>query len=83
MERFGTTLPIIDRKKFLVPDDLSLSTLIYVIRKRLKINSKEALFIFINGKMFPMNKSILSLYEKNKDADGFFYVKYCGENTFG
>ncbi len=26
---------------------------------------------------------MLAVYEKYKDADGFLYVTYCGENTFG
>ena len=24
-----------------------------------------------------------AIYEKNKDADGFLYITYSGENTFG
>lgn len=30
-----------------------------------------------------IGSSLLSLYEKFKDEDGFLYITYSGENTFG
>ena len=37
----------IDKKKYLVPMDLTLGQFIYIIRKRIKINPEKALFLFI------------------------------------
>jgi len=79
----GNDCPLIDKKKYLVPVDLTVSQFIYVIRKRLNLRSEKAMFIFINGQL-PTNSHILSdLYDKNKDQDGFLYVSYALENTFG
>jgi GABA(A) receptor-associated protein len=79
----GKDCPLIDKKKYLVPIDLTFAQFVYVIRKRLKLGSEKAMFIFINGQI-PTNSHIISdLYETNKDQDGFLYVSYALENTFG
>lgn len=83
VERFGNNVPEIDRKKYLVPEDLSLLNFIYVLRKRLKIDETVALFIFINEKILLGSDLLGNIYEKNRDDDGFLYIKYTGENTFG
>ena len=31
----------------------------------------------------PMSNILGHIYDENKDKDGFLYVKYCEENTFG
>lgn len=73
----------IDKKKFLVPNDLTMGQFIYVIRKRIKVNSEKSIFLFVNNKL-PATSSLLSLvYDENKSDDGFLYVSYSGENTFG
>tara|TARA_Y100000591_G_C21822157_1_gene694293 strand:- start:302 stop:661 length:360 start_codon:yes stop_codon:yes gene_type:complete len=76
-------LKFIDKNKFLTPNDLTLGQFIYVIRKRIKLDSDAALFFFINGKMFPVTTMISTLYNDEKDADGFLYMKYASENAFG
>ena len=75
---------IIDKKKYLVPTDLTMGQFIYVIRKRLKtITAEKALFVFVGNIMPPTGENMSILYENNKDEDGFLYVTYSGENTFG
>ena len=75
---------IIDKKKYLVPTDLTMGQFIYVIRKRLKtITAEKALFIFVGNIMPPTGENMAVIYEKNKDEDGFLYITYSGENTFG
>ena len=73
----------IDKTKFLVPGDLTMGQMIYVIRKRIKLSSEKALFIFIDDVMPTTGENISSIYNKYKDEDGFLYIKYSGENTFG
>ena len=83
VERYNKSLPQIDRKKYLVPEDLSMTNLLYVIRKRLKITSEKSIFLFINEKIVPMSRQVDYVYNKYQDEDGFLYIKYCAENTFG
>ena len=83
LEKSGNEVPDIDKKKYLVPADLTIGQFCYVIRKRLKVNSEKAIFIFVNDKIPPTSSMISLIYDENKDKDGFLYVTYSGENTFG
>ena len=73
----------IDKKKYLVPADLTVGQFVYVIRKRIKINPEKAIFTFVNGKLPPTSQLMSNIYDENKDEDGFLYITYSGENTFG
>ena len=73
----------IDKQKFLVPRDMNLGQFIYIIRKRIKLDPNEALFVLVNNNLIPGNKVLNEVYENNKDHDGFLYVTYSSENTFG
>ena len=73
----------IDKRKFLVPQDLNMGQFIYIIRKRLKVAPQEAIFIFVNDSIPPSSSTIAEIYNKQKDQDGFLYFRYSSENTFG
>tara|TARA_A100001011_G_C14305359_1_gene842823 strand:+ start:1693 stop:2112 length:420 start_codon:yes stop_codon:yes gene_type:complete len=83
VERYNTILPKIDRKKYLAPSDLSMGNFLYVIRKRLKLEPEKSLFLFVNAKLIPMSQHLGFIYDNNKDDDGFLYITYCEETTFG
>mmetsp|Transcript_3992 Transcript_3992/g.6103 ORF Transcript_3992/g.6103 Transcript_3992/m.6103 type:complete len:150 (-) Transcript_3992:176-625(-) len=105
----------IDKKKYLVPADLTVGQFVYVIRKRIKLTPEKAIFIFVNNTLPPTGKlyssppcsefllfqttfwfvvaqyspypsigAVMSqIYKEHKDDDGFLYVTYSGESTFG
>ena len=76
-------IPSIDKKKYLVPSDLTVGQFTYVIRKRIQVNPEKALFIFVRN-ILPPNAALISdVYGDYKDDDGFLYLTYSGENTFG
>jgi GABA(A) receptor-associated protein len=73
----------IDKKKYLVPSDLTCGQFVFVIRKRLRLVGEKAIFLFING-VIPQNTAVLSdIYDKFKDKDGFLYISYSDETVFG
>ena len=76
-------LPEIDKKKYLVPIDLTIGQFVYIIRKRLQLLPQKAIFIFINGFIPPTSAFIADIYNYAKDEDGFLYITYTSENTFG
>ena len=43
----------IDKKKYLVPADLTVGQFVYVIRKRIKLSPEKAIFIFVNNVLPP------------------------------
>jgi len=73
----------IDKKKYLVPADLTVGQFVYVIRKRIKLSPEKAIFIFVDEVLPPTAALMSSIYEEHKDEDGFLYISYSGENTFG
>ena len=73
----------IDKNKYLVPTDLTLGQFLYVIRKRIKLESSKALFFFINNTLCSNTQTISEVYNTYKDKDGFLYITYSSENTFG
>lgn len=76
-------IPIINKSKFLVPKDLTCGHFIQVLRSRVKIPPEKAIFLFV-GPIIPSGNQLMSdIYSKYKDDDGFLYITYTGENTFG
>lgn len=73
----------IDKKKYLVPQDMNIGQFTYIIRKNLKLDKSEALFVTINNRLIPTNNPISEIYKNHKNDDGFLYVVYSSENTFG
>ncbi|XP_011845502.1 PREDICTED: gamma-aminobutyric acid receptor-associated protein-like 2 isoform X1 [Mandrillus leucophaeus] len=122
----GSQIVDIDKRKYLVPSDITVAQFMWIIRKRIQLPSEKAIFLFVD-KTVPQSRIISTqqvltpevfllnsypqailfllkpglqfsmiffcfslssltmgqLYEKEKDEDGFLYVAYSGENTFG
>ncbi|KAL2483737.1 Autophagy-related protein [Forsythia ovata] len=71
-------IPDIEKKKYLVPADLTVGQFVYVVRKRIKLSadSEKAIFIFVKNILPPTAAMISAIYEENKDEDGFLYMTY-------
>ena len=83
-ECIGGEVPDIDRKKYLVPSDLSMAEFLYVIRKRIKIKPEQSIYLFVGDSVMVAGCQLMnSVYAEHKDLDGFLYTCYSGENTFG
>jgi len=73
----------IDKKKFLVPSDISVAQFMWIIRKRIQLPSERAIFLFV-GKILPQSSASMGqIYQEHQDEDGFLYIAYSGENYFG
>jgi GABA(A) receptor-associated protein len=94
LERYPDRIPIIcetldkkapklDKKKFLVPCDLTMGQFMFILRKRINLKQEEAIYLFVNNTICPSSALMSSIYDKNIDEDGFLYIKYNGESTFG
>lgn len=71
------------KHRYLVPADLTVGQFVYVIRKRIRLSPEKAIFVFVRNVLPPTAALMSSVYEDHKDEDGFLYVAYSGENTFG
>lgn len=84
----GADVPLIDKKKYLVPGDLSVAQFIFVIRRRIKLRQDQALFLFIEDKdgkyiLAPANLLVSQVYKEYTDTSGFLFFCYSSESTFG
>ena len=75
--------PDIDRHKFLVPKDITMSSFTFVIRQRVKLKPDEALFIMVNNTLVNQSEIMSSIYKKYKSNNGSLYLVYSNESTFG
>lgn len=78
-----STIADIDKKKYLVPNELTMGQFMYVVRKRIDIAPEQAIYLFVNGNLPTTSEQMNNIYDKYKSEDGFLYVTYSGENTFG
>jgi GABA(A) receptor-associated protein len=82
--RANSDVPHIDKHKFLVPCDLTMGQLQYVIRKRISLPPTKALFLFIDNVIIPTSSIMSNIYDMHQDHNtNFLYVTYDLENTFG
>jgi GABA(A) receptor-associated protein len=80
----NSELPNTMRRKYLVPQSLTMGQFMYVLRRRINLDANRAMFLFLEGNtLAPTAELVSSLYETHKDDDGFLYMEYSGENTFG
>jgi GABA(A) receptor-associated protein len=73
----------LDKKKYLIPGDLTIGQFVYVIRRRLSLPSEKAIFLFIGPVIPPTAVTLREVYHQYKDKDGFLYIQYSEENVFG
>ena len=78
-------VPDLDRHYYLIERDMTIGQVVYIIRKRIKISSKHAIFVFVdNGILPPTSALINDVYSEHKDpVDALLYVTYRAEKTFG
>uniref|UniRef100_A0A4W6EL04 Gamma-aminobutyric acid receptor-associated protein-like 2 n=1 Tax=Lates calcarifer TaxID=8187 RepID=A0A4W6EL04_LATCA len=79
----GSQIVDIDKRKYLVPSDITVAQFMWIIRKRIQLPSEKAIFLFVDKTVPQSSLTMGQLYDKEKDEDGFLYVAYSGENTFG
>jgi GABA(A) receptor-associated protein len=80
----GDSIPDINKKKFLVKENFTMGHLMYLIRDNINIRSDQQLFLFCGkNELPPSASSMANIYDQYKDEDGFLYIFYAGESSFG
>lgn len=80
-----TRTPEINKQKFLVPGNMVFGKFVEDVRVHIaSLDSRTALFFFLSDNTLPpISIMMATLYEKHKSPDGFLYITYSCENTFG
>lgn len=76
-------MPYIKKNRYLVPGTFTFGQFIYVIRRQLELPSDKALFIFVDNTLVPTSTFMSEIYKEYMSPDGFVYMRYTGESTFG
>jgi len=87
IEKNETFELVLDNYKYLLPKKMIISEYIYIIRNKIKIKPAQALFMLIKSKsgyvLAPLTNTIEEIYNTHHDNDGFLYITFKLENTFG
>lgn len=75
----------LDKHKYLIEKDMTMAQVVYIIRNRIKMDSKHALFIFVGKGVLPPNTATVGeTYKEHVDEeDRMLHVRYRLEKTFG
>ncbi|CAB3366306.1 microtubule-associated proteins 1A/1B light chain 3A-like [Cloeon dipterum] len=77
-------LPFLDRTKFLVPEYLTVADLGSIIRRRLNLRDSQSFFLLVNQRsLASLTITMRQLYQAERDPDGFLYVVYASQESFG
>jgi GABA(A) receptor-associated protein len=79
-----TCIAALDKKKFLIPQDMSMVHFVQVLRRRLTLGPEQGIFIFVGKSVLAKQHSTMAeIYREHADEDGYLYCVYSGENVFG
>lgn len=79
---------LIKKRKFLVPRDIIVLTLIQIIRDKICVESSKSIIMFHENKLLCGQSDLGAMYdsymhEKKYDGDKFLYITLAYESTFG
>lgn len=92
MKKHVDSIPIIvdcksnielNKKKYIVPKSLNVEQFVYTLRKKLKLDQSQGIFLLCNNTMISNNQMIINIYNKHHHEDGFLYIILTCENVFG
>ena len=73
----------LNKKKYLISKNVTIGEFLFFIRKNLLINEYTALFLLVGDIIPPNNFTVGMLYNSYSNVDGYLYITYSFENTFG
>jgi len=77
-------LPLLDKTKFLVPQELTMSQFVTIVRNRMSLSPTQSFYLIVNNKsLASMSTTLQEVYKDEKDEDGFLYMTYASQEIFG
>jgi GABA(A) receptor-associated protein len=82
-EKFEYTKSIILPSKILIPHTMTIAQVNSIIRSKNNLTNDKSIFLFIKQDIICPMCVMEEVYHHYKDDDGFLYIQYTSENTFG
>ena len=81
----NSNLPVINKTKYLVPGDMTVSQFQFIIRRKIDLNENSSLYLMTpKGISLVGDKTLMEVYNIYKDKeDNFLYLFYDSELTWG
>lgn len=61
-------------QKFILPSDMPIGTVLYALRKSLRLGKTQGLFIFLDEMLPHLDAKVGDLHQRFKAEDGFLYL---------
>ena len=75
--------PILTKRKFVCPLDLTIAQFMAVVRRHTHLQSAESLFLLSKGKLTCMSEPLAIVRDRDADSEGIVHFVCTTENTFG
>lgn len=81
----GGGVPVtLEKTRYLVPSGTTVGKLLYEIRRDMRLRPEQAVFLMTEaGVMPPTGYTMLEVYERHANHDGFLYLLVSNESVFG
>jgi hypothetical protein len=85
IDRANRRDPKIGKNKFLVPSSSTCAELLFMLRRHIELEPSQSIFLFHDKSLVNSSMSIQQLRHLSnlQNNDGFTYLFYSVENTFG
>ncbi|XP_022908042.1 microtubule-associated proteins 1A/1B light chain 3C-like [Onthophagus taurus] len=86
VQRFAkeSNLPQLEKTKFLVPQELTMSQFLMIIKNRIKMKPTQSLYLLVNDRsLVSLSITFAEVYAEHAGPDGFLYITYASQETFG
>ena len=78
------TLPHLEKNMFLIPSEMTTAQFNYVIRKRMKLEMNQSLYLFVQQRyLLKADSVMIDVYTNRKDSDGYLYITIAQESSLG
>ena len=69
--------------KYMVPRDRTIAQMMAQLRKHVKMNPKQAIYLFVNNTLPPNTSTVGEVWEQHRNEKNVLHIVYSLENTFG
>ncbi|KAG8535464.1 hypothetical protein GDO81_028476 [Engystomops pustulosus] len=78
----GSNIMDIDRRKYLVPSDVTAAQFISTMKNRLQLPPGKDIYLFTDKTPLKTSLTLEQVYERERGDDGFLYMEYSAERKY-